>query len=146
MMLAQLGLLGTAVGLVLSHVLVSVPFVVLLMSVGLRGLDPRLEQVALTLGASRRQTILRVIVPNLASSLAASWIIAFISSFDEVIVTLFIAGTFDTIPKRMFNDLMLEINPVITAVATSLIALSAAAAAAFAWIEHSSRRRNADSS
>ena len=53
----------------------------------------------------------------------AAWIFAFIISFDEVIVTLFLAGAYDTIPKRMFNELILQVNPTIT-VATLLIALS----------------------
>ena len=59
--------------------------------------------------------------PNLLSSAAAAWIFAFVISFDEVVVTLFLAGTHMTIPKRMFNELIMQINPTITAVATLLI-------------------------
>ena len=59
-------------------------------------------------------------LPNLAPSVFAAWIFAFIGSFDEVIVTSFIAGKYETVPKKMFNELILEVNPTITAVATLL--------------------------
>ena len=87
-----------------------------------------------TLGASRAQTVLRVLLPNIAPSLASAWILALIASFDEVIVTLFVAGTYQTVPKRMFNELVLEVNPTITAIATIMIALSVAAIAAIALL------------
>jgi putative spermidine/putrescine transport system permease protein len=52
---------------------------------------------------------------------AAAWLFAFVISFDEVVVTLFVSGSHLTIPKRMFNQLVLQINPTITAIATILI-------------------------
>ena len=132
--LAKVGLLGTALGLAASHVVLAVPFVVLVMGVAIRGFDERVEQVAFTLGASRSQTILRVLLPNLAPSLASAWILALIVSFDEVIVTLFVAGTYQTVPKRMFNELILQINPTITAIATLLIVFSIVTAALVALL------------
>jgi ABC-type spermidine/putrescine transport system permease subunit II len=72
----------------------------------------------------------KVVLPNLAPSVFAAWIFAFIGSFDEVIVTSFIAGRYQTVPKKMFNELILEVNPTITAVATLLIALTILALAA----------------
>ncbi|MGE0717159.1 MAG: ABC transporter permease [Alphaproteobacteria bacterium] len=132
--LAKIGLLGTAVGLVASHVVLSVPFVVLVVGVAIRSFDERIEQVAFTLGASRRQTVLRVLLPNILPSMASAWILALIASFDEVIVTLFVAGTYQTVPKRMFNELVLEVNPTITAIATIMIGLSVVAIAAIAAI------------
>jgi ABC-type spermidine/putrescine transport system permease subunit II len=73
-------------------------------------------------------------LPNLAPSVFAAWIFAFIGSFDEVIVTSFIAGRYETVPKKMFNELILEVNPTITAVATLLIAFTVLALAAVAFI------------
>jgi putative spermidine/putrescine transport system permease protein len=64
----------------------------------------------------------------------AAWIFAFIISFDEVIVTLFLAGAYDTIPKRMFNELILQVNPTITAIATLLILLSVITIGIVAWL------------
>ncbi len=121
---ARLRILGTFFGLVLAHTILVIPYAVLIMQVAIRQLDVRIEQVAATLGATRVQILGRVVLPNLLPSLAAAWIFAFVISFDEVVVTLFLAGTYLTIPKRMFNELIMQINPTITAVATLLIAFN----------------------
>jgi len=131
---AQVGLLGTMPGLVLGHTVLGVPYVVLVMSVAIRSFDRRIEQVAYSLGASTPAMFRRVLLPNLVPSVFAAWIFAFITSFDEVIVTHFVAGRHDTVPKRMFNELVLQVNPTITAIATLLIALSAAAIALVVWL------------
>ncbi len=128
--LAKIGLLGSLVGLVVAHTILSVPLVMMVMGVAIREFDPRIEQVAWSLGASWGYTVRKVMLPNLAPSVFAAWIFAFIGSFDEVIVTSFIAGKYDTVPKKMFNELILEVNPTITAVATLLIALTVLALAA----------------
>jgi ABC-type spermidine/putrescine transport system permease subunit II len=124
---AQIGLLGTMPGLVVGHTVLGVPYVILVMSVAIRSFDPRIEQVALSLGASTATMFRRVLLPNLLPSVFAAWIFALIASFDEVIITHFIAGRYDTVPKRMFNELVLQVNPTITAIATLLIALSVVA-------------------
>jgi ABC-type spermidine/putrescine transport system permease subunit II len=121
---AKTKLLGSFIGLIIAHTILAAPYVVLLMSVAIQSFDIRIEQVALTLGASKTQMLLRVVMPNLLPSALAAWIFAFIISFDEVILTQFLAGQYYTIPKRMFNDLINQINPTITAVATLLIAVS----------------------
>lgn len=121
---ARVGLLGTFGGLVLGHTILAAPYVVLIMQAAIRGFDIRIEQVAATLGASRWQILTRIVLPNLVPSAAAAWIFSFVLSFDEVVVTLFISGTYTTIPKRMFNELMLQVNPTVTAVATLLIAFN----------------------
>ena len=118
---ARLRILGTFFGLVLAHSILVMPYIVLIMQVAIKGFDVRIEQVAATLGASRMQILGKIVLPNLLPSAAAAWIFAFVISFDEVVVTLFLAGTHMTIPKRMFNELIMQINPTITAVATLLI-------------------------
>jgi putative spermidine/putrescine transport system permease protein len=128
--LARIGLLGSFVGLVVAHTILNVPLVMMVMGVAIREFDPRIEQVAWSLGASWSYTVRKVMLPNLAPSVFAAWIFAFIGSFDEVIVTSFIAGKYETVPKRMFNELILEVNPTITAVATLLIGLTVLALAA----------------
>jgi putative spermidine/putrescine transport system permease protein len=122
--LARIGLLGSAVGLLVSHVVVCTPFVVLVIGVGIRSFDVRIEQVAATLGASRWQTVTRVLLPNILPSAASAFVLAYIASFDEVVITLFVSGTYQTVPKRMFNELVLEVNPTITAIATVMIGVS----------------------
>jgi ABC-type spermidine/putrescine transport system permease subunit II len=118
---ARTGLLGTFFGLVLGHTILAVPYVVLIMQAAIRSFDIRIEQVAATLGASQWQILTRIVLPNLMPSALAAWIFCFVMSFDEVVVTLFVSGTHLTIPKRMFNELMLQVNPTVTAVATLLI-------------------------
>lgn len=135
---ARIGLLGTFFGLVLGHTILAVPFVVLIMQAAIRSFDVRIEQVAATLGASQWQILTRVVLPNLVPSAAAVWIFTFVMSFDEVVVKLFISGTHVTIPKRMFSELMLQVNPTITAVATLLIAFNLMALAVLLLV---SRRR-----
>jgi ABC-type spermidine/putrescine transport system permease subunit II len=132
--LAKVGLLGSFLGLVVAHTILNVPLVIMVLGVAIRAFDPRIEQVAWSLGASWSYTVRKVILPNLAPSVFAAWIFAFIGSFDEVIVTSFIAGKYETVPKKMFNELVLEVNPTITAVATLLIAFTVLALAAVAFI------------
>jgi putative spermidine/putrescine transport system permease protein len=131
---AKIGLLGTLPGLIVAHTVLTVPYVVLLMSVAIRAFDVRIEQVAYSLGASWFRMFRSILLPNLLPSVFAAWIFAFIISFDEVIVTLFLAGAYDTIPKRMFNELILQVNPTITAIATLLIALSVVTIGLVAWL------------
>jgi ABC-type spermidine/putrescine transport system permease subunit II len=121
---AQVGLLGSYLGLIVAHTLHSAPYVVLVMTVAIASFDERIEQVARSLGAPERTIVLRVVLPNLWPSVFAAWILAFIVSFDEVILTLFLFGNQYTVPKLMFVRLELQIDPTITAVATLLIAFS----------------------
>jgi ABC-type spermidine/putrescine transport system permease subunit II len=124
MALAAVGALGTYAGLLLAHTLLGVPYVVLIMTVAIKTFDERIEQVAFTLGASWPTMFVRVLAPNLLPSALAAWIFAFVTSFDEVVVTNFIAGSVETVPKKMFNELILQVNPTITAIATVLILVS----------------------
>lgn len=131
---AKLGILGNYLALIAAHAVLATPYVVLLMSLAIRAFDIRIEQVALTLGATRIQMLTRVLLPNIVPGAAAAWLFAFVISFDEVVVTLFVSGTHLTIPKRMFNQLVLQINPTITAIATLLIGFSIVAVALAAWL------------
>lgn len=131
---AKIGLLGTYAGLVIAHTLNSAPYVVLVMSVAVSSLDVQIEQIARSLGAGELTVLRRVVLPNLMPSLVAAWIFAFIVSFDEVILALFLFGNKYTVPKQMFTRLELKIDPTITVVATLLIAVSAAAFGAAAWL------------
>ena len=136
---ARAGLLGSLSGLILAHTVLTVPYVVLVVSIALNGFDHRIEQIALTLGASWPTVLLRVTAPNLAPSLVAAWLFAFIVSFDEITVTVFLAGPHETVPKRMFTQLLERIDPTISAVATLLIAGSALAIALIALLMYRAR-------
>lgn len=123
---AKLGLLGTMTGLVLAHTVLSLPFVVMIMSNAVAAFDERIEHAALTLGAGRVTILSRVVAPALMPHMLVSWLFAFAVSFDEVVLTFFIAGIHTTIPKKMFITLRNEIDPTVTAVSALLIAVTVA--------------------
>lgn len=120
---ARLKLIGEWYGLVVAHTVLALPFVVLVMSAGLRDFDRGLEQAAAGLGASRARTLLRVTLPLLRPSLVSAGLLAFISSFDELVVALFLAGPNMTLPKKMFDNILMEIDPTIAAVSVMQILL-----------------------
>lgn len=124
---ARLKLIGTWHGLVVAHTVLALPFVVLVVSAGLRDLDRTLEQAAEGLGAGRWQVLRRVTLPLLRPSLVSAGLLAFISSFDEVVVALFLSGANMTLPKKMFDNIMMEIDPTIAAVSVMQILLVSAA-------------------
>ncbi|MBN9089446.1 MAG: ABC transporter permease [Reyranella sp.] len=120
---AKLKLIGEWYGLVVAHTVLALPFVVLVMMAGLRDFDRALEQAAEGLGASRLQTLFRVTLPLLRPSLVSAGLLAFISSFDELVVALFLAGPNMTLPKKMFDNILMEIDPTIAAVSVMQIVL-----------------------
>jgi putative spermidine/putrescine transport system permease protein len=122
---ARYGLVGTPAGLILAHTCLAVPFVVTSVSASLSGLDPRLEQAALSLGATPTGTFFQVTLPLIRPGVLAGALFAFITSFDELIVALFISGSGAvTLPRRMWDDLQYQIEPTIAAVSTLTIVLT----------------------
>lgn len=126
---ARLGLVGTWYGLALAHTLLAMPFVLIVCGAGLRGLDRTLEQAAEGLGADRWIVLRRVILPQMGPSLVSAALLAFITSFDEVVVAIFLAGSQMTLPKKMFDNIRMEIDPTIAAVSVLQIVLIAASLA-----------------
>jgi len=120
---AKLKLIGMWYGLVVAHTVLALPFVVLVMVAGLRDFDRGLEQAAEGLGASRLRTLMRVTLPLLRPSLVSAGLLAFITSFDEVVVALFLSGANMTLPKKMFDNILMEIDPTIAAVSVMQIVL-----------------------
>ncbi|MBS0549980.1 MAG: ABC transporter permease [Proteobacteria bacterium] len=120
---AKLKLIGEWYGLVIAHTVLALPFVVLVMAAGLRDFDRALEQAAEGLGASRLRTLFRVTLPLLRPNLVSAALLAFISSFDELVVALFLAGPNMTLPKKMFDNILMEIDPTIAAVSVMQILL-----------------------
>jgi putative spermidine/putrescine transport system permease protein len=121
----QLRLVQTFWGLVLAHTVLAIPYVIVNVSATLRGFDIRLEQAAQSLGANGWQTFRHVTLPLISPGIFAGAVFAFIASFDELIVALFIAGARGrTLPMRMFEGLRMEIDPTIAAVSSMLITFS----------------------
>ena len=122
---AQARLVGNPLGLALAHTALAFPFVVTNVSATLHGFDERLEFAAMNLGANRWQTFRRVTLPIIRPGVFAGALFAFITSFDELIVALFVSGTGAvTLPRKMWDSLRQEIDPTIAAVSTILIAVS----------------------
>ncbi|BBK30511.1 putative spermidine/putrescine transport system permease protein [Stella humosa] len=120
---ARMHLTGTETGLILAHTVLAIPFVLAVMSASLRTVDPVLEQAAMSLGVSRIGAIVRVTLPLIRPGIVSAGILAFLSSFDEVVVAIFLSGTTKTLPKQMFDNIMNEIDPTIAAISVLQIAL-----------------------
>lgn len=122
---AQVRLVGNPLALALAHTALALPFVVTNVTATLHGFDERLEYAAMNLGANRWQTFRRVTLPIIRPGVFAGALFAFITSFDELIVALFVSGTGAvTLPRKMWDSLRQEIDPTIAAVSTVLVVVS----------------------
>lgn len=122
---ARLQLIGKPFALILAHTAIALPFVVINVSATLYGFDERLEYAAMNLGANRWQTFRSVTLPIIRPGVFAGALFAFITSFDELIIALFVSGTSAiTLPRKMWDGLRMEIDPTIAAVSTLLIVTS----------------------
>lgn len=122
---ANLGLNNTLAGIVLAHSVMAIPLVVITVSSGLKTFDMGQEMAARSLGASRPWAFLTVTLPQIRLSVISGALLAFITSLDEVVISLFIAGgDRGTLTKRMFNVLRDELDPTIASISTLLIFIS----------------------
>jgi putative spermidine/putrescine transport system permease protein len=120
--LGRVGLGDSFTGLVVAHTVLALPRVVVVMTSVLERVDVFLEHAAATLGARPAQAFLLVTVPAIAPGLVAAAIIALLTSFDEIIVTLFVSGPHSTtLPKRMWDSLLNELTPALAVVSTLLL-------------------------
>jgi putative spermidine/putrescine transport system permease protein len=123
----QIGISGSFVGLVLSHVIVVLPFALRLVLAASYGIDRRIEHAAVSLGAGSATVFRRVTLPLILPGVVSGWLLAAINSFDEVTMTVFIASPATvTLPVRMFLYIQDNIDPLIAAVSACLIAFTAA--------------------
>jgi putative spermidine/putrescine transport system permease protein len=122
------GFLGVRLSLatlVLSHILITFPYVVRTCTAALVHVDVALEEAASSLGASAGQTLRHVTIPSLTPGLAVGASFAFLESFDNLALSIFVAGQRQaTLPMRLFQLLVSDIDPVVAAVSTTLIAAS----------------------
>ena len=140
---ARLRMLDTPVALILAHTVLAVPYVVLTVSSSRANYDLRLEQAARNLGASIGQTLRMVILPGILPGIAAGAIFAFIMSWDEVVVTLFITSfNVFTLPRRLWDGIRYETDPTTAACATTLIALTLVGVAIYLLLVWSNERRS----
>jgi putative spermidine/putrescine transport system permease protein len=137
---APIGLANTYIGLILAHASLGVPFVVTTVAATLQGFNYNLVRASLSLGANPVKTFFRITLPVIAPGVISGALFAFATSFDEVVVTLFLAGADQTtLPRQMFTGIRENISPTIAALATILIVFSTCLLLALEWL----RGRNA---
>lgn len=121
-MFAEVGLNATRFGLILAHAALGAPFVLVTVTATLQGFDHNLMRAAASLGAGPATAFFRVMLPIILPGVISGALFAFATSFDEVIVVLFVAGPEQrTLPRQMFDGIREHISPAITAMATLLI-------------------------
>jgi len=138
---APAGLSGSYIGLILVHAALGVPFVVTTVSATLQGFDFNLVRAAASLGANPLVAFFKITLPLVAPGVISGGLFAFGTSFDEVVVTLFLAGPEQsTLPRQMFAGIRENISPTIAAVATILTVLSTLMLITLEWLRRRSER------
>lgn len=138
-----LGLLDTYAGMILAHTILATPLVLITASASLANFDPKLEQASKNLGASNWVTMRRVILPSIKPGVFSGGLFAFILSWDEIVVTLFVSKfNIFTLPRRMWNGIRENTDPTVAAAAVVLIAITLIAFAVFALISRRNTMRS----
>ncbi|MDC0436452.1 ABC transporter permease [Candidatus Pelagibacter sp.] len=123
--MAKVGLAATHTGIILAHIILGTPFVVITVTATLTGFDHSVTRAAASLGSNPVNTFMKVTLPLITPGVISGALFAFVTSFDEVVVVLFLAGLENTtIPIQMWVGLREQLSPTIMAVATCLIIMS----------------------
>ncbi len=124
-LLAKFKLIGTQIGLALVHSVIALPIVIIIVLNTLKNFNTDLEKASMVLGANRIRTFFKITFPLIKTGILSAAFFAFLASFDELIIALFVGGTkVVTLPRRMWQGLRMEIDPTIAAVATILVTIS----------------------
>ena len=114
----KMGLLGTILGFVFAHTVLALPLVIVNVMASLQGVDPRLEQASASLGAGRARTFFSVTLPLIVPGVTAGALFAFVTSFDEIVLSLFIQNPYlQTLPVKIFTSMTQTTDPTVAAVA-----------------------------
>ena len=139
---AKLHLIGTYLGLILGHTVVTMPYVIVTVMAVIKNYDLRLDQAAWTLGAGKLQTLRFVTFPIIKGGLIAAFMFAFIISFDELTMAIYLTGgEFATLPKQMWVDAVMRVNPTLAAVATVMLLFMSAIILVSEFLRRRSLRR-----
>jgi putative spermidine/putrescine transport system permease protein len=141
--LGKMNLNYTVFGVALGHMILALPMATVVLTAALRNFDRSLERAATSLGASPLRTIWRVTLPILATAVFTAGLFAFLQSFDELLIALFVSGIdAGTLPKKMWESLQ-ELDPTIAAVSTLLVTFSVAVLGALFALQRIGKRRAA---
>ena len=121
---SRMGLVGTTLGLIFGHTVLAIPYVVITVLAVIKNYDVNLDRAAWTMGATKVKTLWHVTLPLIRAGMIAAFMFAFIISFDELTIALFVTGgEVTTLPKQMWDDALLRVSPVLAAVATLLLSV-----------------------
>lgn len=122
---SRIGLQGTYIGVVLAHAVLGIPFVIITVTATLINIDKSLTQASASMGAGPVRTFFKIQMPLILPGVISGGLFAFITSFDEVVVVLFVGSAGQkTLPWQMFIGMREQISPTILAVATLMVAIS----------------------
>ena len=122
---SEVGLSGTFIGITFAHVIFVMPYALRLVLASITGMPRDAEQAAETLGASPWTVFRRITLPLILPGIAGGWLLAFITSFDEVTMTIFVASPETmTLPVRMYHHIAQTIDPLIASISTVLIVMT----------------------
>jgi len=121
----KLKILYTITGLVLAHTIMAVPLVLIVTGAALKSYDMNQENAARSLGAPRWKAFLTITLPQIRFAVVTSALLSFLTSFDEVVIAMFISGGDNpTLTRNMFNALRDQIDPTIAAISTIMILIT----------------------
>lgn len=139
---SHVGLIGTNTGLVLGHTVFTLPYVIIAIMAVLKNYDQRLDQAARTLGADAARTFRYITLPLIKTGIITAFLFAFVRSFDELTIALFVSGgVATTLPRQMWSEALLNISPTLAAVSTLMLVFVAAIILVAELIGRRSRRR-----
>lgn len=142
----KFNLVATFPGLIIAHAALGVPFVIITVTATLSGFDRSLYQAGLSLGGSPLYVFRSVMLPIIRPGVISGALFAFVTSFDEIVLVLFLAGPEQrTIPRQMFAGIREQISPTILAVATLLIIVSIIMLAMLEWLRRRGEKTMASS-
>lgn len=119
---SHIGLVATDLGLIIGHAVLAIPFALVAIAAVLKTYDQRLDQAAATLGANQLRTLVSITVPLVKGGIVAAGLFAFITSFDELSIAIFISGGIKTtLPKQMWDDMIFQLNPTLAAVSVVVL-------------------------
>jgi ABC-type spermidine/putrescine transport system permease subunit II len=133
-----LGVNGGFLGILIAHVILAVPLVTISAAGSLRRLNPAIETAAASLGASSARVFLTVVLPNIVPGIVSGALFAFMTSFDELVIAVFVGGRTITLPRKIWEDLVVLVEP--TQAAASMVLVLVSIASLSAWAFAQSRR------
>jgi putative spermidine/putrescine transport system permease protein len=136
----KIGLNNSLTGIVLAHSMLAIPLVIMVVTSALKTYDMSQEMVARSLGASRPRAFLLVTLPQIRLGIVTSALLSFLTSFDEVILAIFVSGGANsTLTRNMFNALRDQIDPTIAAISTMMVLVTSVLFAASQYFGRANR-------